>query len=272
MNIIDSHVHFWNYDPINYAWIDQGMHTLQTNFTPKQLEAIYKTHHISGCIAVEAHQSINETRQLLSLSSQHSFIKGVVGYVNLLADNIEEQLLELKQYKKLKGFRMALQPNFMLQPSFLKGISKLQEHQFTYDLLLLPKHLVAATQLVSQFPDQKFVINHLAKPNVKTNENTVWQQNLEAIAKYPNVYCKISGLVTEANWSNWNAATLKPYLDIVVENFGINRILFGSDWPVCLLASQYEQWLKIIGDYFKDYSITDQTKVLSTNTQLFYNL
>ncbi|MFM2358351.1 MAG: hypothetical protein RLY16_344 [Bacteroidota bacterium] len=275
MNIIDSHVHFWNYDPINYAWIDQGMQTLQTSFTPEQLGAIYKTNHISGCIAVEAHQSINETHQLLSLSSQHSFIKGVVGYVDLLADNIEKQLLELKQYKKLKGFRMALQayePSLMLQPAFLNGLSKLHSYHFTYDLLLLPKHLPAANSLVNQFPEQKFVINHLAKPDIKTSAISVWEHDIAAIAKHPNVFCKLSGMVTEANWNNWTAEAFTPFIEVVLNNFGVDRIMFGSDWPVCTLASSYERWLHVTTEYFKHFSEQDQTKVFSSNAQLFYNL
>lgn len=275
MSIIDSHLHFWKYDRVNYNWIDESMQIIQQDFLPGDIESVYQQNGVSGCVAVEAHQSANETTRLLHYASQNAFIKGVVGYVNLLEQNIDEQLLELSSHKKLKGFRMALQsqqPDYMLQPAFLNGISKLQPFNFTYDLLILPQHLDAALQLVSMFPQQRFVIDHMAKPFIKDKQLNGWQQGIEALSKHSNVYCKISGMVTEADWNSWSASDLKPYLAIVTGCFGNERIMFGSDWPVCLVAASYERWLQTIQDYFADHNNQDRENFFSKNAAQFYNL
>jgi L-fuconolactonase len=275
MTIIDSHVHFWKYDPVTYNWIDDSMQILRQDFLPEHIESVYKQNSVNGCVAVEAHQSANETLRLLRYATQNTFIKGVVGYVNLLEQNIDEQLQQLSSHEKLKGFRMALQseaPNYMLQPAFLNGISKLQPFNFTYDLLILPQHLDAALQLVSMFPQQRFVIDHMGKPFIKDKQLNGWKQGIEALSKFSNVYCKISGMVTEADWNSWTNSDLKPYLDVVTGCFGNERIMYGSDWPVCLVAASYERWLQTLLDYFNDHNNLERENFFSKNAAQFYNL
>ena len=212
---------------------------------------------------------------LLKLADESAFIKGVVGWVDLRSNNIEERLQHYQQFSKLKGFRHVLQgeePSFMLQKDFLNGISKLQRFNFTYDILIFPQHLEAALELVQQFPEQKFVIDHVAKPYIKDSKIDEWKKGMEKIAQHSNVYCKISGMVTEADWKNWTADDLRPYMDVVVNSFGIDRIMYGSDWPVCLVASSYKRWLQTVKDYFVSYSAEEQEKVFSSNAMKFYKL
>jgi L-fuconolactonase len=275
MFTIDAHQHFWNYNPINHAWITDDMAILKKDFLPQHLEVLLQKNNVAGCVAVQADQTEKETDFLLQLASNNSFIKGVVGWVNLLAENIDEKLAYFNQFPMLKGFRHILQaedPQFMLQPNFLNGISKLQQYNFTYDILIFPKHLQAAIQLVEQFPQQKFVVDHIAKPYIKLKDIEHWEINMLQLAAHPNVYCKISGMVTEADWNNWSALDLEPYLDVVVKAFGINRIMFGSDWPVCLVATSYEQWLFTIKKYFSSFSIEEQAQFFGLNAQQFYHL
>lgn len=275
MNIIDTHLHFWHYDPVRYNWIGEPMKMIQRDFLPKDIKPVFDSNGVSGCVAVEAEQSEQETRRLLQYASQYDFIKGVVGYVDLLAENIDEQLAAFSREKKLKGFRTALQsqpPAYMLQPAFLNGISHLQPFHFTFDLLVLPGHLDAALQLVSSFPQQRFVINHIAKPFIKDKKTADWQQKIEALSAHTNVYCKISGMVTEADWSNWTASDITPYLDIVTNCFGNDRVMYGSDWPVCLVAASYNRWLQTVKEYFEKFTIQDQVKFFCKNAEEFYSL
>lgn len=275
MNIIDTHLHFWHYDPVRYNWIDGSMKMIQRDFMPQDIKPVFDENGVSGCIAVEAEQSERETKRLLRYASQYDFIKGVVGYVDLSAENIAEQLLILSSEKKLKGFRTALQaqpPGYMLQPAFLNGMSQLQKFHFTFDLLVLPGHLDAALELVSRFPQQRFVIDHIAKPFIKEKETAGWQQKIEALSAHANVYCKISGMVTEADWNNWSSADITPYLDIVTNCFGNERVMYGSDWPVCLVAATYNRWLQTVKEYFKKFTEDDQVKFFCKNAEEFYSL
>jgi L-fuconolactonase len=275
MNIIDTHQHFWKYDPVNYSWINEEMQVIRKDFLPGDLAVLVNEHKLQGTVAVQADQTEAETDWLLKLAANNDFIQGVVGWIDLRSDNIEERLRHYAQYKKLKGFRHILQgeePSFMLQESFLNGIGKLQQFGFTYDILIMPKHLDASLELVQRFPEQKFVIDHVAKPYIKEGKIDEWKEGMEKLAAYQHVFCKISGMVTEADWKNWTAEQLKPYLDVVVNSFGIDRIMFGSDWPVCLVASSYSKWLQTIKDYFASYSPEEQEKVFSSNAVTFYNL
>ncbi len=275
MKIIDTHQHFWKYDPVNYSWINDDMQVIRKDFLPGDLAIVLKENRVDACVAVQADQTEAETDWLLKLAANNDFIQGVVGWIDLRSDSIEERLRHYAQFKKLKGFRHILQgeePSFMLQESFLNGISKLQQFGFAYDILIMPKHLDASLQLVQQFPEQKFVIDHVAKPYIKDGKIDEWKEGMEKLAAHPHVYCKISGMVTEADWKNWTAEQLKPYLDVVVNSFGSDRIMYGSDWPVCLVASSYSKWLQTIKDYFASYSAEEQEKVFSSNAVKFYNL
>lgn len=275
MTIIDTHQHFWKYDPVNYSWINDEMQVIRRDFLPGDLALVVNEEKLLGTVAVQADQTEAETDWLLQLAAKNDFIKGVVGWVDLRSSNIEERLQHYQRFSKLKGFRHVLQgeePSFMLQESFLNGISKLNEYGFAYDILIFPQHLEAALQLVKQFPQQRFVVDHVAKPTIKDGKIDEWKTGMQQLAKHKNVYCKISGMVTEADWKNWTAEQLKPYIDVVVESFGIDRIMYGSDWPVCLVASTYNKWIETVKDYFSAYSAEDQEKVFSGNAIKFYQL
>ena len=273
---IDSHQHFWKYNPVKDAWINEEMEVIRRDFLPADLKPLLFENQFAGCVAVQADQSDEETRFLLDLSKENDFIKGVVGWVDLCAENIEEHLEEYSNYEKLKGFRHIVQAeadiDFMLKESFQNGISKLAKYNFTYDILIFPKHLENAAKLVAKFPEQKFVIDHLAKPDFKNKQFTEWEKGIRTIAKFPNVLCKISGLVTEADWNNWNETDFIYCLDVITEVFGIDRLMFGSDWPVCLLAASYSASCDITEHYFSKFSKVDQDKFWSGNATHFYQL
>jgi L-fuconolactonase len=272
---IDAHQHFWKYDPVKDSWIDENMKALRRDFLPKDLAPILEKNGVNGCIAVQADQSEHETEFLLSLTKNNSFIKGVVGWVDLRADNIEERLTHYSSNNLLKGIRHIVQAesdDFMLSKKFQYGISLLTQFGLTYDILVLPPQLPATIQFVNKFPSQKFVIDHMAKPNIKKGEMVAWKNNMEELAKSPNIYCKISGLVTEADWKNWKKEDFSPYLDLIFKSFGTNRIMFGSDWPVCKLAAEYPQQLDIIASYISSFSIEDKNKIMGENTIRFYNI
>ncbi len=272
---IDAHQHFWNYHPITHDWIDDSMQKIRQNFLPDQLHPLLKAAKIDGCVAVQAEQSVAETSFLLSLASQHEWIKGVVGWVDLKAENLEEKLIHYQQFPKLKGFRHVLQgeePSFMLSDQFMKGIGLLDKFGYSYDLLIFPKHLDAALTLVKKFPHQRFVIDHIAKPFIKDAILEGWIQGMIDLAACSNVSCKVSGMVTEANWTNWDQTDFVPYLDTVVGIFGIDRLLFGSDWPVCLVAAEYPEMLSIVETYFSKYSISQQAAFFGNNAIDFYRL
>lgn len=276
MSRIDAHQHFWHYDPVRDGWIDENMSLIQRDFLPEHLQPILQQHNFNGCVTVQSDQSEAETIFQLNNAEKNGFIKGVVGWVDLKSDDIEDKLAELNQYPKLKGLRHILQGEpdraLMLQPAFKNGINKLNKFSYTYDVLIFPDQLKYTAELVSAFPNQPFVINHLAKPYIKDQKVAEWEKEIKAIAAYENVFCKISGLVTEANWQKWDKADLRPYLDVVIEAFGTKRIMFGSDWPVCLVAATYSQVLEIVTEYFSAFSATEQELFFGVNATSFYNL
>ena len=273
---IDSHQHFWIYNPVKDTWITEEMKVIKSDFLPADLQPLLSANQVNGCVAVQVDQTEKETRFLLDLAIDNDFIKGIVGWVDLCADNIDERLEYYYKYKKIKGFRHIIQAeadlDFMLSKRFLNGISKLEKYKFTYDILIFPKHLENAGKLVAKFPNQNFVIDHLAKPDFKNKEFTEWEMGIKAIAKYPNVMCKVSGLVTEADWNNWTATDFTYCLDVVTEAFGIDRLMFGSDWPVSLLAASYADSCDIAEQYFSKFSKEDQDKFWSRNAIDFYQL
>ena len=273
---IDSHQHFWNYHPVKDAWISDDMKVIQQDFMPADLLPLLRKNDIDGCIAVQADQSEEETHFLLKLAEENDFIKGVVGWVDFRSEIIEERLQYFSQFKMLKGFRHIVQgeaeDDFLLREDFCNGIAQLEKYNFTYDLLILPKHLHYAAEFVKRFPKQSFVIDHLAKPNFKGNNFSDWELGIEELATHKNVYCKVSGMVTEADWYNWKIEDFSYCLDVLVANFGIDRLMFGSDWPVSLLAASYKQSCRIVENYFTKFSKEDQDKIWGGNAIKFYNL
>jgi L-fuconolactonase len=274
--VIDSHQHFWRYHPIKDAWITDNMKVIQQDFMPNDLKEELVKNNIDGCVAVQADQSENETHFLVDQAGNNDFIKGVVGWVDLCADNIEERLNYFSQFNIVKGFRHIVQAEqddeFLLREDFCNGISLLEKYNFTYDLVIAPTHLVHATKFAQQFPNQKFIIDHLAKPFIKDQQIDHWEKDIQRIAHHENVFCKISGLVTEADWKNWKQKDFTPYLDVTFNAFGVDRVMYGSDWPVCLLASSYQEQLSIINNYLNPFSENEIKKVMGINAQNFYNL
>jgi len=273
---IDSHQHFWTFDPIRDSWITDDMSVIQRNFYPEDLQPTLQQNGIDACVAVQADQSLGETRFLLDLAAKNDFVKAVVGWIDLQDDAIDEQLSEWKSEKKLVGFRHVLQAEldteYMLRPSFLRGISKLKNHEFTYDILIFPKHLATAQKFVAQFPDQPFVLDHIAKPYIKAGLIDEWKRDIKSLAKFENLQCKVSGIITEADWKSWTYEQIKPFLDIVFEAFRTDRIMFGSDWPVCLVAGDYSQVKGIIETYIKGFSVSEKCKVFGENAAKFYGI
>ena len=273
---IDSHQHFWKYHPVKEAWITDDMKIIQRDFLPADLLPLLQENNIDGCVAVQADQSEAETNFLLQLADNNKCIKGVVGWVDLQSANLEERLEHFSQYKKLKGFRHIVQSepqdDFLLGDNFCTGIKKLSKYNFTYDILIFPKHLPYATEFVQRFPQQAFVLDHLAKPDLKKADFVEWEKGIRALAAYPNVSCKVSGMVTEADWKNWKSDDFTYCLDTITEAFGINRLMFGSDWPVCLLAASYQETWNIAHRYFMQFSINEQEKLWGKNAINFYHL
>jgi len=273
---IDSHQHFWKYDPIRDSWITDDMAVIQRDFFPEDLEPILKNNKIDGCVIVQSDQSEEENHFQLQNSANHNFIKGVVGWVNLLSDKIEPRLEYYSQFEKLKGFRHVLQGepqrDFMLRPDFLNGISLLNKYNFTYDILVFPDQLKFINEMVAKFPEQKFVLDHIAKPYIKDKLLADWDVNIKTLGEFDNVFCKISGMVTETNWNNWQPGEFDPYMDVVVDAFGTDRIMFGSDWPVCKVSATYEEVYGIVKNYFSGYSESEKVKVFGENAIKFYSL
>jgi L-fuconolactonase len=273
---IDSHQHFWNFDPEKFDWITEEMSLIKKDFLPGDLKYILQENYFDGCITVQVEQTEEENNFLLKAAQDNEFIKGVVGWIDLQSENIDERLAYYKQFERLKGFRHILQGekkrDLMLSPDFKRGISLLNKFNFTYDILIFPDQLGFAKEIVKEFPEQKFVIDHLAKPYIKDGRIEEWKKDMEAIGSFENVYCKISGMVTEADWKNWKAKDFFPYLDVVVKSFGTNRIMYGSDWPVCLVAASYEQVLNIVREYFSSFSKNEQDLFFGGNAVKFYNI
>jgi L-fuconolactonase len=272
---IDAHQHFWQYNPARDTWITDEMAVLKKDFLPDQLLPELAANNITGCIAVQADQSERETRFLLDLAHQYEAVQGVVGWVDLCAGNVAERVQEFAKDPKLCGFRHILQAEgneFMFRPEFLRGIECLNGDKtgITYDILVYSRQLPSAIELVAKLPGQPFVLDHIGKPPIKEGGNHLWARDLRMLAENKNVYCKLSGLVTEADWQRWRASDFKSYLDLVLEVFGIDRVMFGSDWPVCLLAARYEQVVQLIADYAQSFSTFDQQKLFGLNAAKFY--
>lgn len=273
---IDAHQHFWIYNPAEYEWIDESMSSLRRNFLPEDLRPELESAGFHGSIAVQARQTLEETHWLLELAERLRKILGVVGWVDLCSPECRTQLKAFSTSPKLVGIRHIVQSEpddrFLLRPDFLRGIAMLEEFDLAYDILIYTKHLPAAAEFVERFPRQRFVLDHLAKPPIKSREIESWAAALRRLAAFPNVFCKLSGLVTEAHWQHWKPEDLIPYLDVAFATFGPSRLLIGSDWPVCLVASSYSRTLDVVKIYLQDYSAEERDAVLGGNAQRFWRL
>lgn len=274
---IDAHQHFWAYDPAEYGWITDQMAELKKDRLPAGLKPLLEDSGFDGCVAVQARQSIEETDFLLQLAAENSFIKGVVGWVDLQAPGLEVKLDQYQENPLLKGIRHIVQDEpdegFLLRPNFIRGVRLLGKKGYTYDILVYERHLPQVLQFVRQCPDQPLVLDHLGKPIIEGGPSQQWATHLKAIAEHPNVYCKLSGLVTEADWQNWKPADFLPFLDIALEAFGPERLMIGSDWPVCLLAADsYHEAIKVVIDYIQKLDSAAQSAILGGTAAHFYQL
>ena len=273
---IDSHQHFWRYDERRDSWITPQMSVLKRDFLPEDLLPELRANYMDGSVAVQADQSEQETMFLLDLAGRFSGIKGVVGWVDLCSPELPQRLEYFSRFERLCGFRHVVQyepdDRYMLRKDFLAGIGSLQRFKFTYDILIYPQQLPAAIELAGKFPEQRFVIDHLAKPRIRSGEVSPWAQQITTIASNPNVYCKLSGLITEADWQSWCESDFKPYLDVVFDAFGPDRLMFGSDWPVCLLAGTYGRVKQLVAGYIRNLPIEKQEGIFGLNATHFYGL
>lgn len=276
MEKLDAHQHFWNFDPVRDSWITGEMAVIQRDFSPAHLAPLLAQHDFSGCVAVQAVSDESENRFLLQYAHDFEIVKGVVGWVDFLSPRIEEKLQFYSAYNKMKGFRHVLQAerqrDYMLQPLFMHGIGFLSRYNFTYDILIYKDQLKYIPAFIAAFPAQRFVLDHMAKPGIKNRQIDDWKRDIKALATYEHLWCKVSGLVTEADWVNWKREDFTEYLDVIVQTFGIDRIMFGSDWPVSLVAASYGQVVDIVDTYFSTFSKDEQAKVFGLNAIRFYHL
>jgi len=272
---IDSHQHFWKYDPAQYGWISESMRVLQRDFLPEHLAEEITRAGIGGTIAVQA-AGAGETEWLLGLAKEWEFICGVVGWTPLVDPRVEDAIERLAANPKLRGLRHVLQdepdPNYMLREDFNAGIRKLRAFGLAYDILIFERHLPQTIEFVDRHPDQVFVLDHVAKPRIRAGEISPWLENIRELAKRPNVYCKISGMVTEADWAAWTPDQMKPYIHVVLEAFGAKRLMFGSDWPVCLIATTYPKWVMLMEETLKELSIGEQERIWTGTAVEAYHL
>ncbi len=277
---LDAHQHFWRYTAAEYGWIDDAMAALRRDFLPEDLKPLLDANGFDGSIAVQARQTLEETEGLLELAEANAFIRGVVGWVDLCSPDVRSDLERLAGRKKLRGVRHGLQAEpdreFMLREDFQRGISLLDEFGLAYDLLLYPKHLEVAERLVRAFPWQRFVLDHIAKPVIRAGLLEPWARDMRALAKHENVTCKLSGMVTEARWGarwgRWTPADFAPYLDVVLEAFGADRVMIGSDWPVCTVGADYAATMGVVADYIVRLTESEQAAILGGNCAWAYGL
>lgn len=272
---VDSHQHFWRYDAAQYPWIPPGS-PLHRDWLPSDLTSLQRPLGLDGSIVVQARQSLAESDWLLGLADADPRIKGVVGWVDLRNEQVENDLARLSRHPKFVGVRHVVQDepddDFMLRPEFLRGIARLKEFGLTYDILIYPRQLPAAIELARRFPEQPFVLDHIAKPMIKDQTIDPWRKQVRELAQAPNVWCKVSGMITEASHTHWKPSEFKPYLDVVFEAFGEDRLMFGSDWPVCLLAGSYQQVHGLVQDYVAGQSAPAREKFFGGNAVRFYGI
>lgn len=273
---IDSHQHFWKYDAREYDWIDERMGVLKRDFLPEHLRPELDRTGFDACVAVQARQSLEETRFLLDLADKFAFVVGVVGWVDLRAADVHARLERLAENRKLVGIRHIVQAEpddrFLLRPDFCRGIEALQALDLAYDILVYPRQLRAAISFAARFPRVRLVLDHLAKPQIRTGELAAWRDELRELSALPHVLCKLSGLVTEADWGAWTDGQIRPCLDVAFECFGASRLMIGSDWPVCTLAADYARTMGVVTDHLQGLAPPDRDAVLGGNAQRFWRL
>lgn len=273
--MLDTHVHFWKYHPVKDAWINDDMKVIQRDFAPADLEPLFEANGVDGCVAVQASQSEDENRFLLDLASQSDIIRGIVGWVDLRNGNLEERLQYYSQYELIKGWRHVVQAEpdgFLLQQNFIDGVKALKKFNYTYDILITYNQYPDAIKFVEKFSGQPFVIDHLGKPDIKSKEINNFKSYIKEIAQHPDVKCKVSGMVTEADWQNWTEDDIFRYLDVVFEHFGPSKLMYGSDWPVVNVAGGYERWISLVRKYLKQFNQQEQDSVTHLNAIDFYQL
>ena len=273
---IDSHQHFWIFDPVSDNRIDNSMKKMQRDLLPENLWPVLKKNGFDGCVIMQSDQSEVENGFQLNNAAGYDMIKGVIGWVDLQTEDIGERLAYYAGFEKMKGFRHVLQSekqrDFMLRPAFLNGVGLLNKYNFTYDILIFKDQLSYTAGLVSRFPDQPFVLDHIGKPDIRNGEIEEWKKDIAALAKHENVYCKVSGMITEADWHKWKPDDFAPYLDVITEAFGTNRLMYGSDWPVCCVAGTYGQVVGLVEGYFANFGESEKQMIFGDNATKFYNL
>ncbi len=273
---IDAHHHFWRYNAEQYAWISADMTVLRRDFLPVDLGREICASGIDGVVSVQARQSVEETHWLLELAQRHEFIKGVVGWLPLASSDIESRLENFSSQTKLKALRHVLHDepddSYMLGTEFNRGVQMLRRFNLVYDILIFQRHLPQTIEFVDLHPDQIFVLDHIGKPQIKQHVLAPWDKLITDLARRPNVYCKLSGIVTEADHAHWTAEDIKPYLDVVLDAFGPDRLMFGTDWPVCLLASSYSRWVQTVQDFIAPLSIAQQNRIMGGSAMEAYRL
>ncbi len=276
--IIDSHQHFWQLSqPFNYKWLDaEKMAPIRRDFLPKHLKVLIEKTGVDRTVFVQTQHDVAENRWALEMAANNDFIAGVVGWVDLAARDCEEQLLEFKEQPKFVGIRHITQDepddDFIVRPNVMRGLKVLQQHGVPFDLLFYVKHLKHAAKLARELPELPMVIDHLAKPRIKEGVTEDWIGNFRAAARFPNVFCKLSGMVTEADWKDWSPADLKPYVETAIEAFGPNRCMFGSDWPVCELAGSYDQVYSALVECLGPLSETESAAIFGGTAARFYSI
>lgn len=274
---IDSHHHFWKYDPVQYGWIDPGMSVLKRDFLPANLSDEIRQSGIDGVVSVQARQTAEETVWLLAMAAEHEFIRGVVGWVPLASPEVASVLEPLARSPWLKAVRHVVQDEpddaFILGTEFNRGVSQLKQFGLVYDILIYAKQLANSIRFVDQHPDQPFVLDHIAKPTIQAAEfHRTWAEELRELARRENVTCKFSGVVTEVRDAAWSIETVRPYWDAAINAFGPKCLMFGSDWPVCLLRSGYGQWVSTVRELIADLSPAEQSDIMGANASRVYGL
>jgi len=273
---IDAHHHFWNYNANDYGWIDDDMAVIRRDFQPADLEPLIRAAGIDGVVSVQARSCVAESTRLLNLAARYAYIKGVVGWVPLVSADVGTVLAQFAANPKFKGVRHILEdepdPNYMLRPDFNHGIRLLKDFDLAYDILIKERQLPQTLKFVDQHPEQRFIVDHIAKPRIRDNQINPWREWMRKLARRPHVWCKLSGVVTEADYRNWTEAGIKPYLDAALAAFGPGRLMFGSDWPVCQVACDYLRWVSLVQKYVERLSASEREAILGLNAGVAYKL
>ena len=273
---IDSHHHFWKYDPIEYSWMNEDMGVLKRDYGPTELKKEIDEAGIDGVVSVQASQTLAETDALLDYAANEDFIKGVVGWFPLAEENVVDVIAPYVDNRLLKGVRHVVQDEpddrFILGEDFNRGVSHLKEFGLVYDILIYERQLVPSIEFVDRHPNLVFVLDHVAKPRIRDNAMKPWADLMRQMAERPNVYCKLSGMATEGDWKNWTEEQLVRYAEVALEAFGPKRLMFGSDWPVALLAVEYQRWVAIVDDFISTLSEDEQAAIWGETAARAYKL